>query len=134
VAVSFQITILKVLAGSAGGHLQLADLRRDVAILISSGRDWTDRTTRIAARAPGLNIFSQALVVRDAAGWRITDAGRELLATIERPAPQLASPVQALAEVDATVTAAPPAPLIGINARRSRRRRSERQAPRSAVA
>jgi hypothetical protein len=66
---SFQITVLKVLAGSPGGCLPLADLRRDVAILISSGRDWTDRTKRIAARAPGLDIFSQALVVRDAAGW-----------------------------------------------------------------
>jgi hypothetical protein len=50
--VSFQITVLKVLAGSPGGRLSLADLRHDVALLISSGRDWTDRTKRIAARAP----------------------------------------------------------------------------------
>jgi hypothetical protein len=56
---SFQITVLKVLAGSPGGFLPLADLRRDVA-LMSSGRDWTDRTKRLEARAPGLDIFSKA--------------------------------------------------------------------------
>jgi hypothetical protein len=132
--VSFQITILKVLAGSPGGLLPLADLRRDVSILISSGRDWTDRTKRIAAQAPGLDIFSQALVGRDAAGWWITRAGLELLATIERPAPGPAPRVEVPAAVEPVGTAAPPVPLIGINPRRSRRRRSKRNAPRSAVA
>jgi hypothetical protein len=57
-AVSFQITILKVLAGQPEGNLSVADLRNNVAILISSGRDWTDRTKRIAARTPGLSTFS----------------------------------------------------------------------------
>jgi hypothetical protein len=47
--VSFQVTILKVLAGQPEGCLSLADLRDNVAILISSGPDWTDRTKRIAA-------------------------------------------------------------------------------------
>jgi hypothetical protein len=47
-----------------------------VAILISSGTDWTDRTKRLAARAPGLDIFTHAFVLRDAAGWQITEAGR----------------------------------------------------------
>jgi hypothetical protein len=55
--VSFQITVLKVLAGSTEGRLPLVDLRHDVALLISSGRDWTDLTKRIAARAPDLDIF-----------------------------------------------------------------------------
>ena len=82
---SFQITVLKVLAGQREGRLSLAELRHDVAILMSSGRDWTDRTNRIVARAPGLDIFSQALVVRDAAGWQITAAGRALLTSIRRP-------------------------------------------------
>jgi hypothetical protein len=44
-----------------------------VAILISSGPDWTDRTTRLAARAPGLDIFTRAFVVRDNASWQIAD-------------------------------------------------------------
>jgi hypothetical protein len=38
--VSFQVTILKVLAGQPEGCLSLADLRNNVAILISSGPDW----------------------------------------------------------------------------------------------
>jgi hypothetical protein len=124
--VSFQITVLKVLAGSPGGRLPLADLRRDVAILISSGRDWTDLTKRIAARAPGLDIFSQALVVRDTAGWQITAAGRTLLTSIDGPTSAAQEP--AVIVEPARLPAIPaPVPLVGINQRRNRRRhRSER--------
>jgi hypothetical protein len=84
--VRFQVTVLKVLAGQPDGRLSLSDLRRDVAILISSGTDPTDRTKRLAARAPHLDIFSQALVVCDPDGWRITDAGRAFLASLRRAA------------------------------------------------
>ena len=73
----------------------LADLRHDVALLISSGRDWTDQTKRIAARAPDLNIFSQRFVLREPTGWQITAAGREFLASVEKPVPPLAAPVEA---------------------------------------
>jgi hypothetical protein len=66
---------LKVLAGHPDGRASLADLKRAVAILISSGSDWTNRTKRMAARFPGLDIFRQSLVLRDDAGWQITDAG-----------------------------------------------------------
>ena len=83
--VSFQITVLKVLAGHPEGHASLEELRRAVAILISSGPDWTDRTKRLAARVPGLDIFTQAFVLRDKSGWQITEAGRALLASIEAP-------------------------------------------------
>jgi hypothetical protein len=69
---SFQITILKVLAGHPEGRASLADLKRAMAILISSGSDWTDRMKRLAARAPDLDIFSQSFVLRDNAGWQIT--------------------------------------------------------------
>ena len=82
---SFQITILKVLAGQSEGYLSVADLRNNVAILISSGADWTDRTKRIAARTPGLDIFSQGMVIRSSGGWQITDAGRAFLAESETP-------------------------------------------------
>ena len=82
---SFQITVLKVLAGHPGGQLSVAELTRAVSILMSSGRDWTDRTKRMLSRAPDLDIFGQNLVLRDAAGWQITDAGRTLLASIEKP-------------------------------------------------
>jgi hypothetical protein len=73
-AVSFQITILKVLAGHPEGRASLADLRRAVAILISSGSDWTNRTKRLAARALGLDIFGQALVF-----YAMIPAGRSLM-------------------------------------------------------
>jgi hypothetical protein len=130
--VSFQITVLKVLAGSHGGCLPLADLRHDVALLISSGRDWTDRTKRIAARAPDLDIFSQAFVVREPTGWQITATGRDFLATIEKPAAPMAPPIEAVPAV-ADPLVAPPKLLIGINTRRQRWRRRSR-AGRSAVA
>jgi hypothetical protein len=119
--VSFQITVLKVLAGHPGGQLSIADLTRAVSILMSSGRDWTDRTKRILAQAPDLDIFSQNLVVRDAAGWQITDAGRSLLASIEKPAAAAARAVEPALPVP--IAALVP-PLIGTRRRTRRRRRA----------
>jgi hypothetical protein len=132
--VSFQITVLKVLAGSPGGRLPLAGLRHDVALLISSGRDWTDRTKRIAARAPDLDIFSQAFIVREPTGWQITGAGRDFLATIEKPASPVAPLIEAAPAVADPPVAVPPKPLIVINTRRERRRRRPPRAGHSAVA
>ena len=83
---SFHLTILKVLAGHPEGRAPLADLKQYVTVLTSSGADWTQRMKRLAARAPGLNIFSSGYVLRDAAGWQITHAGRAFLASIEAPA------------------------------------------------
>ena len=117
---SFQVTVLKVLAGQPGGWLSLAELRRDVAILVSSGRDWTDRTKRIAGRAPDLNIFGQALVIRERGGWQITAEGRTLLASIEAPA--AAEQEQAQPIEPARFSDAVPVSLMGINRRRQRRR------------
>jgi hypothetical protein len=86
--VSFQITILKVLAGHPQGRASLADLTCYVAILTSSGADWSQRVKRLAARAPNLDIFTSGYVLRDNSGWQITDAGREFLKSIEAPAPE----------------------------------------------
>jgi hypothetical protein len=72
-AVSFQITILKVLAGHPDGRASIAELTRYVSILMSSGSDWSDRMRRLSARAPKLAIFADALVLRDDRGWCITD-------------------------------------------------------------
>jgi hypothetical protein len=83
--VSFQITVLKVLAGHREGHASIADLTRYVGILISSGRDWTNRTKRLAARAPKLDIFADSFVLRDDDGWHITEGGRQFLASLEAP-------------------------------------------------
>jgi hypothetical protein len=120
---SFQITVLKVLAGHPDGRASLADLKRAVGILISSGTDWTDRTKRLAARAPGLDIFSQALVLRDTDGWQITDAGRTLLASIETRVPTT-SKIEQSTEVVVEPAALPAQPcvrLVSTNRREPRR-------------
>ncbi|KJC55717.1 hypothetical protein UP10_38635 [Bradyrhizobium sp. LTSPM299] len=80
---SFQLTVLKVLAGRAGGRATLADVRQAVAILMTSGKDWSERMKRLAEHAPGLNIFAAQFVVRDPDGWEITPAGRAFLTEIE---------------------------------------------------
>ena len=82
-AVSFQITVLKVLAGHPDGRASVADLTRFVSILMSSGPEWTNRTRRLAARAPDLDIFGNAFVLRDDNGWQITGLGRRFLASLE---------------------------------------------------
>jgi hypothetical protein len=133
--VSFQITVLKVLAGHPEGRASLGDLRRAVAILISSGSDWTDRTKRLAALAPDLDIFSQSFVLRDDAGWQITNAGRAFLASVETAIPTTVAIEEAPAAI-VTLTpirTSPPIRLIGANRRRPRRRAADRMRP-SAVA
>jgi hypothetical protein len=92
---SSQITVLKVLAGHPEGRATLAELTRYVSILISSGADWTIRTKRLAARAPKLDIFADAFVLRDDNGWHITESGRHFLALLEAPLPIATEPVQA---------------------------------------
>jgi hypothetical protein len=85
-SVSFQITILKVLAGQTEGRATLPELSRQVSILVSSGPDWTERTKRLAALAPGLDIFRSRFAFIDRAHWQITDAGRAFLISLETPA------------------------------------------------
>jgi hypothetical protein len=127
---SFQITILKVLAGHPEGRASLAELRLAVAILISSGPDWTDRTKRLAARAPELDIFSQSFVLRHSDGWQITDAGRAFLISVERPAPLMASSDQAVAGTP--IPASTPIRLGSASRRRSRRWAGDRMRPSAA--
>ncbi len=107
---SLQITTLKVLAGHPEGRASHADVTRSVAILMSSGADWSDRMKRLTARAPGLSIFSSGYVIRDASGWHITDAGRAFLVSIEGPASE---PV--LAEAAVVQPAAIVAPELSPN-------------------
>ncbi len=119
---SFQVTVLKVLAGHPDGRVSLADLKHAVAILISSGTDWTDRTKRLAVHAPGLDIFSQALVLRDIDGWQITDAGRTLLTSIETRVP-VTSKIEQTTEVVVEPAALPTQPrvrLVSTNRREPR--------------
>jgi hypothetical protein len=82
--VNFQVTVLKVLASYPDGFASFNNLKRDMAVLATSGKDWTERTKRLAARLPNLEIFSQGLVVRLEDGWRITQRGRSVLEMMER--------------------------------------------------
>ena len=72
---NFQVTVLKILMSYPDGFAVMEDLKRDMAILATSGRDWADRTKRLAARVPDLDIFSHGLVERISGGWQITAKG-----------------------------------------------------------
>ena len=124
---SFQVTVLKVLAGHPDGRLSVNDLKRAVAILFCSGPEWTDRTKRMLARAPGLDIFSQSLVIRDAQGWQITDAGRTLLAAIEKPATVPPAEEAPAADQPKYSTSIPLTALVVGRRRRFRRRVGSRR-------
>lgn len=82
---SFQLTVLTVLAGHPDGRATVIELTRFVSVLVSSGSDWTNRMRRLAARAPALDIFTNSFVLRDENGWQITDRGRQFLDTLREP-------------------------------------------------
>ncbi len=132
---NFQVTVLKILVSYPRGHAAMGDLKRDMAILATSGREWAERTKRLAARVPDLDIFTQGLVERLDGGWRITDKGRALLEMMEaRPA---SGPPQGSAD-EATA----PEPVEGfahqvkVNslALRNQRRQARRRLRRAAAA
>ena len=133
---SFQVTVLKVLAGHPDGRLSVDELKRAVAILMCSGPEWTDRTKRLLARAPGLDIFSQSLVIRDAQGWQITEAGRALLSAIEKPAapPPVEAPVEPLAVEEPMYSTSAPLPALVVGRRRGLHRRRTAVGPRRPAA
>ncbi|MGY4502252.1 hypothetical protein ACVWYH_006209 [Bradyrhizobium sp. GM24.11] len=125
---NFQVTVLKILVSYPDGFAVMADLKRDMAILATSGRDWADRTKRLAAHVPDLDIFSQKLVERLNGGWRITAKGRIVLDFMEarsrRP--------ESLAE-EAPRKPTPPSVLTLRLPEQSASRRSERRQRRRAA-
>jgi len=80
---SIQVVILKILASHGGGRASLDSLNRDIAILNASGAEWRARIRRLAARAPGIDIFGKGYVLRHDEGWEITTEGRDFLAMLE---------------------------------------------------
>jgi hypothetical protein len=120
---SFQITILKVLAGHPEGRACVVDLTRSVSILMTSGSDWTNRTKCLAASVPQLDIFGSAFVVRYDSGWQITDIGRQFLVSLEAPHAENYEEQQFevnIAETSTTVIPMPPVlRLVVDNARTS---------------
>jgi hypothetical protein len=123
--VSLQMSIVKVLSSHPDGRATLAALNADLKILAGSGRDWTARMKRLAARAPDLDIFCQALVVRDAQGWQLTAAGFELLHRVETGPAAEVEPVAAEMPDVRIAADRPRAPLVLIG-RKIRRRRKAR--------
>ncbi len=121
---NFQITVMKVLAGHPEGRASIADLTRYVAILTSSGADWSQRMKRLAARAPGLDIFSSGYVLRNDRGWQITDLGREFLGSIEAPAAAEPASEPAAPEPADKVASDLPQNVIKIGDYEGRRRRA----------
>lgn len=128
---NFQVTVLKILAAYPDGFAVMEDLKRDMAILATSGRDWADRTRRFAARVPDLDIWSQGLVERLSGGWKITAKGRAVLNVMEARsaasetahAPAIASPSPSFPE---------PVPPLRNPADRAKRRRERRERHREA--
>ena len=80
---SIQIAILKVLASHGSGKASLASLNRDIAILSTSGPEWSARLRRLASRVREIDIFGAGYVVRDDDGWEITAEGRAFLRSLE---------------------------------------------------
>lgn len=123
---NFQVTVLEILVSYPQGFAVMEDLKRDMAILATSGRDWADRTRRLAARVPDLDIWSQRLVERISGGWQITCKGRTVLEFMEsRPA--VNEPIQALSVEQTIVSSSTPVPPLRQPADRANQRRERRE-------
>jgi hypothetical protein len=96
VSVSLQVQIMLVLSGHPNGRATLAAMNADLKMLAGAGPAWTQRIKRLASNAPGLDIFTEGYVVRDATGWQITDAGRKALRLMDgassKPVTEQAAP------------------------------------------
>jgi hypothetical protein len=123
--VSLQIAILKVLVSHPEGRATIAALNSDLCILNTSGSDWSDRLKRLAARAPGLDIFSQRLVLRDSSGWQITPEGRAFLDRLEMGDASASVPV-----AEPSPPQQPPLLLVGVARRQRLARRGRLTGPR----
>ena len=106
---SLQIAILKVLVSHPEGRATIAALNTDLSILNTSGRDWTNRLKRLAARAPDLDIFGQKLILRDSSGWQISPEGSAFLDWLESGAAPANVPV-----AEPSPPQQPPLLLVGV--------------------
>ncbi|WP_247410535.1 hypothetical protein [Bradyrhizobium sp. 23] len=55
---NFQVTVLKTVVSYPDVFASMPELKRDMAILATSGLDWAARTKRMGARMPYLDVFS----------------------------------------------------------------------------
>ena len=79
---SFQIGVLKVLSSHPNGRASVEAIKRDLTMLAS--REWNAQLRRLAALAPRIDVFSAGLILRTPDAWQITEAGRDVLARLER--------------------------------------------------
>jgi hypothetical protein len=124
--VNFQVTVLKILVSYPTGFARMDDIKRDMAILATSGRDWADRTRRLASRVSDLDIFSQRLIERENGGWKITAKGRAVLEFMEvRSGAEQPGKMLSGEKIDAPI---PPLPApAGERVRRKRNQRERRR-------
>jgi hypothetical protein len=91
---------------------------------------------RLAALAPDLDIFGSRYVLRDDAGWQLTEAGHAFLTAVEMPVPvtldQEIPPLEVIvAPVLTCQSPAPPLRLVADNRWGSRRARAKDRTNRS---
>jgi hypothetical protein len=127
--VSLQFSILKVLAGQIDGRATVVNLNRYITLL--SGPEWTGRMKRLADRAPNLDIFGSSYVLRDDAGWQLTQAGYAFLTAVEMaalptPAEQIMPEVIVMVQAPARQSPPPSLRLVIDNPRGRRRTRGNR--------
>jgi hypothetical protein len=78
---SIQLGILHILASHPDGAVSIASINADVRML--SGPAWGRKLREFARRSGPINLFADGLVTREAGGWRITTAGRDLIASLD---------------------------------------------------
>ena len=133
---SLQFSILKVLAGQLNGRATVPDLNRYITLL--SVPEWSARMKSLSVLAPDLDIFGSRYVLRDNAGWQLTEAGHAFLAAIERPASATHDREITLEVIVAPAlhgqASAPRLRLVADNRRGRRRARAKDRTNRSRVA
>jgi hypothetical protein len=80
---NFKLAVLNALAKSAGGRATLDEVRREVEIILAND-DQTEQLERFSALGD-IDIFQSGLLLRDEAGFQITEAGLSLLQSLESP-------------------------------------------------
>jgi hypothetical protein len=80
---NFKLAVLNALARSAGGRATLDEVRREVEFILAND-DQTEQLKRFSALGD-IDIFQSGLLLRDDAGFEITDAGLSLLQSLESP-------------------------------------------------
>ena len=76
--------------------------------------------SRLAARAPDLDIFGNAFVLRDDNGWQITGLGRRFLASLEVQIPATINhEIPQVPDTEVATTVQPVLRLVVDNARPS---------------